>query len=126
MRLSLYKRLATAKSDTQIDSLLEEMVDRFGKLPDAAQTLLHVHRLRVLAHPYGVRKVDATAHATTITFKAQAPVEPLAIIDLIQKNRHIKLVGNEKLRVERTLETPRARFDLVRDVLRALGPVNTM
>ena len=29
------------------DALLEEIVDRFGKLPAQAQTLIDVHRLRV-------------------------------------------------------------------------------
>jgi len=121
LRLSFYKRLASAQQDAQIDALLEEMVDRFGKLPAAAQTLLDVHRLRVLARPWGVQKVDAAPGVTTLTFGAQAPVEPLAIIELIQKNRDIKLAGNEKLRIERALPTPRERFDLVRDVLRRLG-----
>ncbi|MDH4375881.1 MAG: transcription-repair coupling factor, partial [Ramlibacter sp.] len=54
LRLSFYKKLATAKNPDQIDGLLEEIVDRFGKLPAQAQTLIDVHRLRVLARPYGV------------------------------------------------------------------------
>jgi transcription-repair coupling factor (superfamily II helicase) len=59
LRLSFYKKLATAKTTDQVDTLLEEIVDRFGKLPPQAQTLIDVHRLRVLAKPYGVLKVDA-------------------------------------------------------------------
>jgi transcription-repair coupling factor (superfamily II helicase) len=59
LRLSFYKKLATAKTADQIDTLLEEIVDRFGKLPPQAQTLIDVHRLRVLSQPYGVVKVDA-------------------------------------------------------------------
>jgi transcription-repair coupling factor (superfamily II helicase) len=51
LRLSFYKKLATAKTADQIDALLEEIVDRFGKLPPQAQTLIDVHRLRVLASP---------------------------------------------------------------------------
>ena len=42
-----------------IDALLEEIVDRFGKLPAQGQTLFDTHRLRVLAKPYGVAKIDA-------------------------------------------------------------------
>src|SRR5256885_8113893 len=33
LRLSFYKKLATARTSDQIDTLLEEIVDRFGKLP---------------------------------------------------------------------------------------------
>jgi transcription-repair coupling factor (superfamily II helicase) len=121
LRLSFYKRLATAKTSEQIDALLEELVDRFGKLPAQAQTLIDVHRLRVLARPYGVVKVDAAPGVIHITFKANPPVDPMRIIELVQKNRHIKLAGNEKLRIERDLKEPRERAQMVRDVLRSLG-----
>jgi transcription-repair coupling factor (superfamily II helicase) len=121
LRLSFYKKLATAKTNDQIDTLLEEIVDRFGKLPPQAQTLIDVHRLRVLSQPYGVAKVDATPGVIVISFRPNPPVDPMRIIELIQKNRHIKLAGNDKLRVERELPEPHARAQMVRDVLRSLG-----
>jgi transcription-repair coupling factor (superfamily II helicase) len=121
LRLSFYKKLATAKTPEQIDTLLEEIVDRFGKLPPQAQTLIDVHRLRVLARPYGVVKVDAAPGVIHITFKPNPPIDPMRIIELVQKNRHIKLAGNEKLRIERELKHPKDRAQMVRDVLRSLG-----
>jgi transcription-repair coupling factor (superfamily II helicase) len=39
----------------------------------------------------------------------------------VQKNRHIKLACNEKLRIERDLKDPKERAQMVRDVLRSLG-----
>ncbi len=121
LRLSFYKRLATAKTTDQIDALLEEIVDRFGKLPPQAQTLIDVHRLRVLARPYGVVKVDAAPGVINITFKPNPPIDSMRIIELVQKNKHIKLAGNEKLRIERELPDPKDRAQMVRDVLRSLG-----
>ncbi len=125
LRLSFYKKLATAKTTGQIDALLEEMVDRFGKLPPQAQTLINVHRLRVIAKPYGVVKVDAAPGAITITFKKDPPIDSMAIMHLIQKNRHIRLAGNDKLRIERELPEARDRAQMVRDVLRSLGQPKT-
>jgi transcription-repair coupling factor (superfamily II helicase) len=126
LRLSFYKKLATAKTADQVDTLLEEIVDRFGKLPPQAQNLIDVHRLRVLSQPYGVIKVDAAPGVIHITFKPNPPVEPMRIIELIQKNRHIKLAGNEKLRIEKALPEVKDRVQMVRDVLRALGQPLTM
>ncbi len=121
LRLSFYKKLATAKTTDQIDGLLEEIVDRFGKMPPQAQNLVDVHRLRVMARPYGVVKVDAAPGVIHITFKPNPPIDPMRIIELVQKNRHIKLAGNEKLRIERELKETRDRVQMVRDVLRSLG-----
>jgi len=128
MRLSLYKRLATAQKPEHIDALLEEITDRFGKLPPQGQTLFDVHRLRVLAKPYGVTKIDAAPKLMVISFKPNPPVDALKIIELVQKNRHIKLAGNDKLRIERDTPEPKDRAQLIRDVLRSLGtpkPVQT-
>jgi transcription-repair coupling factor (superfamily II helicase) len=121
LRLSFYKKLASAKTSEQIDLLLEEIVDRFGKLPPQAQTLIDAHRLRVLARPYGVTKVDAAPGVIHITFKKDPPVDSMNILQLIQKNRHIRLAGNEKLRIERESKEPGERARMVRDVLRSLG-----
>ena len=125
LRLSFYKKLATAKNTDQIDALLEELVDRFGKLPPQTQNLVDVHRLRVLTQPYGVIKVDAAPGVIQITFKPNPPVDPMAIIGLIQKNKHIKLAGNDKIRIERELPDPKMRAQMVRDVLRSLGKPTT-
>ncbi|HVZ43148.1 MAG TPA: transcription-repair coupling factor [Ramlibacter sp.] len=121
LRLSFYKKLATAKTVDQIDRLLEEIVDRFGKMPPQAQTLIDVHRLRVLARPYGVVKVDAAPGVIHISFRPNPPIEPMAIIQMVQKNRHIKLAGNDKLRIEKSLVDVKDRAQMVRDVLRGLG-----
>ena len=120
-RLSLYKRLASANTTEQIDAMLEEVTDRFGKLPPQGQTLFDVHRLRVLAKPYGVTKIDAAPRLMVISFKPNPPVDALRIIELVQKNRHIKLAGNDKLRIERDTPEAKDRAQMIRDVLRALG-----
>jgi len=125
-RLNLYKRLATVERAEQIDALLEEITDRFGKLPPQGQTLFDVHRLRVLAKPYGVTKIDAAPQRMVISFRPNPPVDALKIIELVQKNRHVKLVGNDRLRIERALPEASARAQLVREVLRALGTPTTL
>ena len=120
-RLNLYKRLATADTPAHIDTLLEEVTDRFGKLPTQGQTLFDTHRLRVLAKPYGVVKIDAAPRLMVIAFRPNPPIDALRIIELVQKNRHIKLAGNDKLRIERETPDAQGRAQLIRDVLRALG-----
>jgi transcription-repair coupling factor (superfamily II helicase) len=121
IRLSLYKRLASAQRAEQIDAMLEEITDRFGRMPAQGQTLFDVHRLRVLARSYGVTKIDAGDKATAITFAPNPPIDALRIIELVQRNRDIKLVGNERLRVDRAAPEVRDRVQLVREVLRSLG-----
>ena len=76
VRLGLYKRLASANRAEQLDILLEEVTDRFGKLPTQGQTLFDTHRLRVLAKPYGVQKIDAGPRLMSITFRPNVRAKP--------------------------------------------------
>ena len=121
-RLSLYKRLATAERPEALDVLLEEVTDRFGKLPPQGQTLFDTHRLRVLAKSYGVQKIDAGPKLMNIVFRPNPPIDAMRIVQLVQKNRAVRLAGNDKLRVERQIAEPRERAQFVRDLLRELGP----
>jgi transcription-repair coupling factor (superfamily II helicase) len=121
VRLSLYKRLASATKSSQIDALLEEVTDRFGKLPHQGQTLFDMHRLRVLAKPYGVLKIDAAPMVMNIGFRPNPPIDAMKVIELVQKNKNIKLVGNDKLRIDKALSDPKDRAQAIREVLRLLG-----
>ena len=99
-RLILYKRLANCSTAEELDDLHQELIDRFGLLPQPAQTLLDSHRLRVAAKPLGIIKVDASSEAIQIQFAPNPPIDPMKIITLIQSKRHFKLSGQDKLRIE--------------------------
>jgi transcription-repair coupling factor (superfamily II helicase) len=99
-RRVIYKRLANCTSQTDLDGMHQELIDRFGLLPEPAQTLLDCHRLRILAKPLGIAKVDASSDAIQLQFVANPPIDPMKIITLIQSRRHIKMIGQDKLRIE--------------------------
>ncbi|MDE2255582.1 MAG: transcription-repair coupling factor [Betaproteobacteria bacterium] len=120
-RLNLYKRLASAGSDAQLQEVAEEVIDRFGRMPAAALNLLETHRLRLLAARYGVQKVDAAETQTLLQFRPNPPVDGARIIWLVQNHRHVRLAGNDKLRIERDAKDGAARARLVRETLGLLG-----
>ena len=60
-----------------------------------------------------------------ISFRPNPPVDAQRIIELVQKNRHIRLAGNDKLRIERDTPLAKDRAQLIRDVLRSLGTPKT-
>ena len=119
-RLSLYKRLSNASSFDAIDTLQEELIDRFGKLPEPVVALVETHRLRVLAKTVGVFKIDAHSDAAVLQFIEKPPIDPMRIIDLIQKNRHIKLHGQDKLRITANMPDLSARVGQIKSAIRAL------
>jgi transcription-repair coupling factor (superfamily II helicase) len=120
-RLSLYKRLSTAESADALELLNEELIDRFGKQPDPVKALLETHKLRVMAKALGIAKIDAHAESISLQFIEQPPFEPYAIIKLIQNNRHLKLAGQDKLRITASSTDLAGRVSQVRTALRLLS-----
>ncbi len=99
-RLVIYKRLANCNTQEDLDDMQQELIDRFGLLPEPAQTLLDSHRLRIMAKPLGISKVDASSDSIVIQFIPEPPIDPMKIITLIQSKRHIKMAGQDKLKID--------------------------
>ncbi|ORV11077.1 transcription-repair coupling factor [Mycobacterium celatum] len=64
LRLEGYRRLAAAGSDDEIAAVVEELTDRYGALPEPAQRLVAVARLRLLCREVGITEVSAPSEAT--------------------------------------------------------------
>jgi len=121
-RLSLYKRLADADTRESLDLLREELVDRFGELPEPARALIESHRVRIAARPLGVARVDATHEAVQLQFVKNPPLDGAKVIDFIRrKGRAARLAGPEKLRVEAKLPAWQERAQAVKDILHNLA-----
>ncbi len=119
-RLSLYKRMANCQTSGAIDDLQEELIDRFGKMPEAVKALIETHRLRIAAKPVGIVKIDAHAESAVLQFEPNPPIDAMRIIELIQKNRHIKLNGQDKLRITASMPDLAARVTQVKTAIRSL------
>jgi transcription-repair coupling factor (superfamily II helicase) len=119
-RLILYKRLANSKNAAALTTLSEELVDRFGDLPDPARVLLDTHRLRLEVQPVGIQLVDAGPEAIVFSFTAQPAIDPARLIRLIQTRRDLKLTSPTRLRWQVDSPTPSARVTHVRQLLKDL------
>ncbi|KQV59394.1 MULTISPECIES: transcription-repair coupling factor [unclassified Duganella] len=119
-RLSIYKRLANCETQNAIDDLQEELIDRFGKLPDPAKALVETHRLRIAAKTVGIIKIDAHSEAVNLQFMPQPPIDPMRIIHLIQNQRHIKLNGQDKLKITANMPDLAARVNQIKTAIKQL------
>ena len=119
-RLTLYKRLANCESETDLRSLQEELIDRFGELPLQTQSLLETHRLRILVSPYDVLKLDASDAQISIQFGPGAPIDPAKVIFLIQKDPTTRMVGPDRLVRKIAIADLRKRAHAVREMIDAI------
>ncbi len=117
-RLVIYKRLANANNDDDLDSLQEELIDRFGLLPEQGEALMACHRLRIAAKPLGISKIDASDSAIQLHFAQTTEVDPVKLIDLLQRDRRARMNGPDKLRVTVQLGNVAHRAEFVKTLLK--------
>jgi transcription-repair coupling factor (superfamily II helicase) len=121
VRLALYKRLAAAPDNSSVDSLTEEIVDRFGPLPPPATNLLRVARLKLQARALGIRRLDLGPPGGYALFEEQNQVDPRAVIRLVQHpDRDYRLEGALKLRISVETDEGAERFEFAEKFLAAL------
>ena len=57
-KLDIYKRIASAETQEEIDDIMEELIDRFGNMPKEVQKLLQIAALKNMAHEVYVTLVE--------------------------------------------------------------------
>jgi transcription-repair coupling factor (superfamily II helicase) len=117
----LYKRLANCDDEDALDLLREELIDRFGELPEQARALIESHRLRLLGKPLGIARIDATDAAIQLQFVPNPPIEPVKVLKLVQSRRNYRLAGPDRIRIEAPLPDVQSRIAAVRQALRELA-----
>lgn len=121
-RLTLYKRISSARDSDALRELQVEMIDRFGLLPDAAKNLFAIAELKLQASTLGIRKLDLGENGGRIVFESKPNIDPMAVIQLIQKQPNLYAMdGPDKLRVKHPLPLPEDRFNAARALLLTLA-----
>ncbi|MBM4335829.1 MAG: transcription-repair coupling factor [Deltaproteobacteria bacterium] len=82
-RLALYKQLSSARDDEELAALRGDLLDRFGALPDAAQNLLEVIRLKIRCRSLGVLSVEVRNGELQLRIAERAAVDPSRLVRVI-------------------------------------------
>jgi len=120
-RLVLYKRISAVETETELDDLQAETVDRFGLLPEPSRNLFRIARLRITAARLAVERLDVAPAGGSVTFAATTPIDPGALILLVQRSgRAMRFDGPSKLRFTGQHDEPEQRFEAAGKLLEAL------
>jgi len=87
IRLRLYKRLTSLTATDEVPAFREELVDRFGELPEQAERLLQALTLRIMAQRLAVRELKATGDTIRLVFGSSPPLAAAKVADLIHAER---------------------------------------
>lgn len=97
-RLILYKKFTKAKSQEQLQELMQEIIDRFGMLPIEVSNLFVLNKLKLIYADLGVKRIKPIVSGYSIEFNENNKINVDQIVNLIKhKPKNFKLLSNYKL-----------------------------
>ncbi len=122
MRLSFYKRIASATDQASLDELRVELVDRFGLLPNPTKNLFNITTLRFNADKLGIKRIQAHKQGGTLEFSPDTKVDPSKLIALISEDPSVyQFASPTKFRFQTDLDDPTERIAFIENLLKTLS-----
>jgi len=108
-RLALYRRVAGARSDAELDGVVEEIQDRYGPMPPEVLNLVDYGRIRIVADRLGVESIDRQGSTVVFTFKGQGGPDPLRVLRLVDEHPEVTLAPPSSLKLDLNWTAARAK-----------------
>jgi transcription-repair coupling factor (superfamily II helicase) len=84
-RLVLYKQLSSARDDAELLAIRDDVLDRFGALPEEARNLIEVIRLKIRCRGLGIEAVDVANGELVLRVHEKSRIDPTHLVKLLGK-----------------------------------------
>ena len=120
-RLVLYKRLSGLNDHEALMEMKEELIDRFGVMPEQTQSLISFHDLRIFIQHLDIKKIDASDTSIQITFASDSKMDPLKLIKLLSEDKRCRMNGPDKIKIGVTIIDILERVKFIKDFLKKIS-----
>ena len=115
VRLGLYKRIGSLKTVEEINDMREELIDRFGPIPEEVENLLKTVEIKQICMLCGIERVEAGARGILIAFHNNTFKNVDKLMDFVTKQLGaIKIRPDQKLFIERDLTSYKVRLEIIK------------
>jgi transcription-repair coupling factor (superfamily II helicase) len=102
-RLMIYRKIAEARSDDELDRILGELRDRYGPVPETVEHLEQYGRIRIMADKLGIESIDREAQTVVIKFRPDAHGRRLNVerlLEVVGRRRDTMLVPPATIKLD--------------------------
>lgn len=118
LRLTMYKRIASAADAEQLRELQVEAIDRFGLLPDAAKNLFAIAELRLVAAAHDIKEIEVGPKGGRVVFCQDPDINIDRLMRAVaERPLEFRFTGAESIQIVRDMETAEDRFSLANEVI---------
>lgn len=86
IKMEIYKRIASVQSQEEVDALQEELVERFGPIPEEALSLLALAEMRVLCRRLSISSLRERKGLVSVEFSKVSKISVEKLLRLIRQS----------------------------------------
>jgi transcription-repair coupling factor (superfamily II helicase) len=101
-RLSVYRRMAAVRSIEELDTLVDELRDRYGAPTDSILNLAEFARIRVMADTIGLESIEREGKIVMFKFRPDAKLDPVWLFKLVKERGDLLLLPPAILKLDLT------------------------
>ena len=121
-RLNLYRRLSLCRSNDEVETIREELADRFGRIPPEVFHLLEVIKVKILLTKLSIKKLEESPEQIVLTFDESTKVSPQKIVELVRREKErYRLTPDSRLIVQNWPEGKGDPFGAAKKLLQGLA-----
>ncbi len=125
IRLGLYKRIGDIKDKEALDDIKEELIDRFGALPNEVENLLATVEIKAMCLKAGIDRIDAGVKGLLIGFKNNIFTNPEKLMELIISSfGTIKVRPDQRLFIEKDLSSYNVRIATIKQYVNKIVAIS--
>jgi transcription-repair coupling factor (superfamily II helicase) len=121
-RMSIYKRVSSARDGSVLARIAEEIRDRYGPLPAPVLQLIEYARLRLLAEQLRIVAVEREERVLSLRFDAASPLDPAKLVELTRRRPGAQLTPGGVLKLPLGDTGPQELLSAVKEILLELLP----
>ena len=96
-RMEVFKRIALIKTRETREDVIEELIDRFGDVPECVMNLIDIAHLRGICQRLGVQRVNFVVNTLICKFAPNALPDPVALCSALEKtDKRLLLSANKE------------------------------
>jgi transcription-repair coupling factor (superfamily II helicase) len=99
-RLRTYKRIASSRSERELERIRQEISDRYGRLPDAVNNLLAYADVRREAVKLGVLSIDRAGETVAIKIGERTRIKPERLMAYLNRDNTASFSQSGVLKVK--------------------------
>jgi len=94
-KIEFYKRFESCDTEEEVDSLSNELLDRFGPVPNEVEILIELQKIRTIASSVYIDEILEDSKSIRIKISKDAKIEPVKLLEIITKDRRISIDPND-------------------------------